>query len=424
MGRDAPAAPRMAAPAAAHAAPAVGDADRRRARDIHVAIVGGGGTGAAILHDLTQRGLRCTLFERGELTSGTTGRHHGQLHSGARYAVGDTDIARECMEEVTILRRIAAESIEMNYGLFIALDDDDVDYTAAFERACSESGIPNRRLSTTDALRHEPGMNPNARHAVMVPDGTIDAYRLPLQFLATARAGGATIRTFCEVTGIDSSDGRVSGLTVRDYRSGRDERIAADVVINAAGPWAGSVAALAGVGLPITPAPGTMVAVKGRLCNMVVSHLHPPGDGDIIVPQRNLSIVGSTQWKVDDPDAIRTPPDDILRLLDRARELVPAFAGAEFHAAWTAVRPLSGRTDAGGRELSRNFQVIAHASDGAAGLFSVTGGKATVLRAMGEAVADDVCRFTSLAIAGRTADTPLLAHREFFRRQERVHEPV
>jgi glycine/D-amino acid oxidase-like deaminating enzyme len=51
----------------------------------HVAIVGGGGTGAALAHDLALRGLRVTLVERGELTSGTTGRHHGLLHSGARY---------------------------------------------------------------------------------------------------------------------------------------------------------------------------------------------------------------------------------------------------------------------------------------------------------------------------------------------------
>ena len=39
-------------------------------------IIGGGGTGAAIAHDLALRGLQVTLVERGELTSGTTGRHH------------------------------------------------------------------------------------------------------------------------------------------------------------------------------------------------------------------------------------------------------------------------------------------------------------------------------------------------------------
>ena len=51
-------------------------------RDGHILIVGGGGTGGALAHDLSLRGLRVTLVERGELTSGTTGRHHGMLHSG------------------------------------------------------------------------------------------------------------------------------------------------------------------------------------------------------------------------------------------------------------------------------------------------------------------------------------------------------
>jgi glycerol-3-phosphate dehydrogenase len=52
-----------------------------------VIVVGGGGTGAALAWDLSLRGVGVTLLERGELTSGTTGRHHGQLHCGARYAV-------------------------------------------------------------------------------------------------------------------------------------------------------------------------------------------------------------------------------------------------------------------------------------------------------------------------------------------------
>jgi len=87
---------------------------------LRAAIIGGGGTGAAIAHDLTQRGVSVTLFERGELTSGTTGRHHGLLHSGARYVVNDPAVALECIREVEILRRIAQDSIEMNYGLFAA----------------------------------------------------------------------------------------------------------------------------------------------------------------------------------------------------------------------------------------------------------------------------------------------------------------
>jgi glycerol-3-phosphate dehydrogenase len=414
----------------------------RRAGDIHVVVIGGGGTGAAITHDLAQRGFRVSLFERGELTSGTTGRHHGQLHSGARYAVGDVDIARECIEEVHTLRRIAGESIEMNYGLFLALDEEDEAFAEEFQAACTAAGISNRRVSTDQALRYEPRINPDARFAVVVPDGTMDAYRLPMQFFATAVSGssspgGAVVRTFTEVVAIESHGGKVTGVRVRDLAAaggaatargpgsrpgGGEQFVPADVVINAGGPWAGKIAALGGIDLPITPAPGTLVAVKGRLTNMVISRLHPPGDADIIVPQRQLSIVGTTQWEIEDADKVRTPEEDVEWLLSQGDRLVPGFSKETFHAAWTAVRPLAGRAvsngaDATGRRLSRDFEAVSHADQGARGFYSVIGGKATVLRAMGEHVADAVCGEVGLSIPCRTAATPLLSYRDYFRRK-------
>lgn len=377
-------------------------------------IIGGGGTGAATAYDCAKRGFRVTLFEKGELTSGTTGRHHGQLHSGARYAVRDTKIGRECMDEVRILRRIASDSIEMNYGLFLALSEADVSYAEEFERQCAVAGIPTRRLSTEQAIRHEPRINPNALFAELVPDGTLDAYRLPLRFFAAARAHGAVIQSFCEVESIASANGTLCEVTVRDYRDRRERRIRADVVVNAAGPWAGIVADRAGVDLDITPAPGTMVAVRGRICNMVVSHLHPPGDGDIVVPQRNLSIIGSTQWETETPDGVESPEADVRWLLRRADDLIPGFSEEAYHAAWTAVRPLAGRSATGGRALSREFAIVPHASEGMNGLYSVIGGKATVLRAMAEQIADTICRDLGVDASCTTADTPLPEHRSFF----------
>jgi glycerol-3-phosphate dehydrogenase len=187
-------------------------------------------------------------------------------------------------------------------------------------------------------------------------------------------------------------------------------------VINAAGPWAGQIAAGAGIDLPITPAPGTMVAVKGRLTNMVVSRLHPADDGDIVVPQRGLSIVGTTQWETDDPDRIETPEEDIDWLVDQGKRLVPDIGRAEFHAAWTAARPLAGRASEGGRHLSRDLEVYRHRSDGVDGFYSVIGGKATVLRAMAEAISDQVCSDLGLTIRCSTRATPLLSHRHYFRR--------
>lgn len=66
-----------------------------------------GRPGGALAHDLALRRVQLTLLERGELTSGTTGRHHGLLHSGARHAAADAESAVECIQENRILRRIA-----------------------------------------------------------------------------------------------------------------------------------------------------------------------------------------------------------------------------------------------------------------------------------------------------------------------------
>jgi len=354
-----------------------------------VVIIGGGGTGAAAAYALSLRGYSVVLLERGELTSGTTGRHHGQLHSGARYALGDAAVARECMEETLILRRIAPDCIEYNQGLFLALAEEDAALTDRFVAACREATIPAEEIPVSRALSLEGAINPAARRAVLVPDGTIDAFRLAMGFFAAARAGGADIRSFTEAIAIERSGGAVSAVRARDLRTGAELRFAADAVINAGGPWAGRVGSLAGVDVPVTAAPGTMVAVEGRLTDMVISHLHPAGDGDIVVPQRKLSIIGSTQRKTDDPDGLSPPEEDVAYLLSRADQLIPGFSSRPFRAAWSAARPLAGRSDDDGRSISRDVSLIDHGkSDGLAGFFTIIGGKATVLRAMGETAAD------------------------------------
>lgn len=81
-----------------------------------ILIIGGGGTGGALAHDLTLRGFDVTLVEKGSLLSGTSGRHHGLLHSGARYVFHDVETARECYAENQILRRLTPQAIESNMG--------------------------------------------------------------------------------------------------------------------------------------------------------------------------------------------------------------------------------------------------------------------------------------------------------------------
>jgi glycerol-3-phosphate dehydrogenase len=447
----------------------------------HVLIIGGGGTGGALAHDLTLRGLRVTLVERGEITSGTTGRHHGLLHSGARYATTDRAAAIDCITENKVLRRIAPGSFEENDGLFVALTDEDEEYEKQFTEGCWQCAVPTTRLDAAAALRMEPGLNPALRFAIQVPDATMDAMRVPLRFFATARRAGADIRPFTEVVAVTMSTagtGRtVSGVKVRDHAGGREYEIGADIVVNAAGPWAGKVAALAGVSVPVVASPGVMVAVRGRHCNMVVNRLHSPADGDIVLPQRQLTVVGTSSWIADDPDDLTVPADHVEAIIRESAALVPAVARAEIRATWAAARPLigvaqgsgadmaTGRGTAGGRsaggapgrgtaggrsaggapgrgtagsrsaggrsaatadraaaaaisarDLARETRCFDHAADATPteGFVTIAGGKATTLRCMAETAADVVCAKLGLDRPCRTGEVVLLPHTAWY----------
>jgi glycerol-3-phosphate dehydrogenase len=385
----------------------------------HVVVIGGGATGAGVAHHLALRGIRVTLLERGELTSGTTGRHHGLLHSGGRYAVGDQESAAECIKENRTLREIAPGSFEENDGLFVALTDDDTDYLSSFLDACAVCGIPTVLHKADEALRLEPGLNPDVKVAVEVPDATVDPMRLVLRFFATAQRNGAELRTFTEVTGIARTARTVTGVLARDLVTERDYELPADLVVIAAGPWSGRVATMAGVNVPMQLSPGVLLAVEGRFCGRVLNRLHKPADGDIIVPQRGLSVVGTTSWVVDDPDVPPVPADHVATMYAEGAKLVPAVASARRRSAWSAVRPLvGGGAAATGRELSRTFRCFDHQQiEGVEGVVTITGGKATTLRAMAEAAADTVCAKLGIDAVCRTAETALAPHSAYY--QER-----
>ena len=104
-------------------------------------IIGGGITGAGVARDCALRRLKVLLVEKQDFTNGATGRNHGLLHSGARYAVNDAESANECIKENMILRKIARHCVEETDGLFITLPEDDLSFQATFVESCQKSGI-------------------------------------------------------------------------------------------------------------------------------------------------------------------------------------------------------------------------------------------------------------------------------------------
>ena len=110
-----------------------------------VIVIGGGATGAGTARDCAMRGLKTILIERLDFTAGATGRNHGLLHSGARYAHTDPESATECIKENIILKRIARHCVEDTGGLFVTLPEDSLCllYTSPSPRDPKTSRMPS-----------------------------------------------------------------------------------------------------------------------------------------------------------------------------------------------------------------------------------------------------------------------------------------
>ena len=114
---------------------------QRAESDTAVVVIGGGSTGRGIARNLAMRGIGVTLCERDGLGRGTSGRSHGLLHSGARYAESDPEGARECILESRTLKRIAGECIRDSGGYFLQVAEDDPAYFQQKRAACEDVGI-------------------------------------------------------------------------------------------------------------------------------------------------------------------------------------------------------------------------------------------------------------------------------------------
>ena len=268
-----------------------------------VLVIGGGATGAGVAWDAALRGFDVVLVDRLDLAEGTSGRFHGLLHSGGRYAVKDPRAAEECIAENRILRRVAADCVEDTGGLFVTTPFDDPAYADKFAQGCRATGVDCEEISASQALRDEPLLNPGISRAFRVPDANIDVWKTVWAMGHGAQQRGARVLPYHAAVAIHRDGDEVTGARVRDTRSGEEVEIEARVTVNAAGAWAGQIADLAGIeGVRVLPGRGIMIAMNHRLVNTVINRCQMPTDGDIIVPIRTVCVIGTTDQHTDDPD--------------------------------------------------------------------------------------------------------------------------
>ena len=357
-----------------------------------VLIIGGGVTGAGIARDLSMRGVDCVLIEKGEINSGASGANHGLLHSGARYVSNDPESAAHCSRESALLKRLAPHLINDCAGFFASVSGDDPEYAESFQELCAEAEIPCMEIGVLQARMQEPALSPELKRIFEVPDAAVDPYRLTLETIRDAEARGARILTRTELESLDARGGRIRTASLKPQDRGGLIEVEAEIFVNAAGAWAPGIARMAGAKLDMLLAKGTLTVFREKITNRVINRLRRPGDADILVPGRGVSILGTTSVEVDDPDGVQPTAKEIEAMLKDASRLIPNLGRARILGSYAGVRPLADAGDsADDRRAGRGFEIIDHSEDGIANLFSVTGGKLTLFRLMAERASDRIC---------------------------------
>ncbi len=368
-----------------------------------VLVIGGGVTGAGVARDAAMRGLRVALVEARDFASGTSSRSSKMIHGGLRYLPqGDLALVREAASERKIVQAIAphlaretpfvipgktaAAITKIRTGLW------------AFEKL---GGVPKSRKhevwTQAELTAKEPAI---AAHdlagAVVYPEYLTDDARLTLANVRSAAAHGAVVANYAAVEALVLDGGRAVAAEIRDTLPGAGERgarLAAKVIVNAAGPWVDAVRSLeAGDAAPrLKLTKGVHVVVPWTRLPISRTVILPAGDRRSIfaVPRGDATYLGTTDTfypQVETWPSITA--EDATYLLDAAapRFTSPPLTTADITSAWSGVRPLVAEEGKSPSEISRRDELWT----GPAGVLSIAGGKLTAYRRMAERVVDSI----------------------------------
>jgi glycerol-3-phosphate dehydrogenase len=390
-------------------------------REHDVLVIGGGIYGAAVAWDAAQRGLAVGLVEAADFGSGASWNSLKTIHGGLRH-LQRADVAglRESARERAALLRIAPDLVRPlgflvpTYGHgwrgrevwaagLLANGLLTLDRNRGVPRS---SRLPrNRMLSRDEVLARVPGLDPRGLTggALWYDAQVTSSERLLVGLLEAASSAGAALANYARVEAFSREGGRVRGAVVRDLETGTEALVRARMIVNAAGPDAGAILRLAGIGQPEIPLlhAANLVLRRAVVSGQAVG-VESEGRFLFLAPWADRSIVGT--------DYSPSGPVDADAFFDLARRALP-WAGLD--RADVALVHRGRVPGTGASSLWTRGRVIDHErDDGVPGLLSLVSVKYTTARAAAEQAVDLACRRLGVPeLRGRTAWTLLHAAR-------------
>ena len=399
--------------------------EQLKSTDFDVCIIGGGATGTGVALDAATRGLKVALIERDDFSAGTSSRSTKLIHGGVRYleqAVKKLDrsqfnLVRDALKERSVLIKIAphlAKPLALVTPLYHLWQ---VPYFMTglklYDRLAGKSNLaPSYFVSSKEAVSRFPMLKKEGLNGgVVYYDGQFDDARMNVSLALTAVEEGASVANHVEATKFIKTEGKVSGLSVRDNLTGSTWDIKSKVVINATGPFSDFIRHMD------DPTAPKMLSASSGIHIVLDSSFSPPDTGLLIpetedgrvlflLPWLGHTIVGTTDTPAEIEPNPKAEEDDIDYVLRHVQQYfdVPVSRN-DVKATFSGLRPLvSDPKAADTAKLSRDH--VINTSD--SGLVTIAGGKWTTYRKMALDTIDEAIKVGQLNPASGSKTENLL----------------
>jgi glycerol-3-phosphate dehydrogenase len=386
-----------------------------------VIVVGGGATGLGTALDAAARGYKTLLLEQADFAKGTSSRSTKLVHGGVRYlAQGDISLVREALHERGLLLKNAPHLVKNesfiipNYewwgGPFYTIGLTLYDLLAGklgFGRA--------KHISKKEVIRRLPTIQQKGLYGgVMYHDGQFDDSRLAVNLAQTSLEQGATVLNYFKVTSLlKDGEQKIAGVVTTDVETGISYHIKGKTVINATGVFVDTLLQMDKPGKKplVRPSQGVHIVLDISFMPAADALMIPKTeDGRVLfaVPWHDKLVIGTTDTPLDEHSLEPRALEEEIEFITRTatKYLTKAPTRKDVLSVFAGLRPLAAPQDGSSKtkEISRSHKLIVSES----GLITITGGKWTTYRKMGEDTVDkaiEVGKLESRAV--KTKDLPI-----------------
>lgn len=371
-----------------------------------VLVIGGGATGLGAAVEAASRGYRTLLVERADFAKGTSSRSTKLVHGGVRYlAQLNFTLVTDALRERGHMLRNAPHLVHDLQFIVPAYSYASLPYYGfglkVYELLSGRHSFGSSRiLSAKNTLDRLPGLvGDGLRGGILYHDGQFDDARYAIALLRTFQDLGGTAINYVEAVGFLESGGRTIGIKARELEDGSAFDLQARVVINACGVFAENTLSMAHGehGSMLAVSQGTHFVLPHSLLPSTTALMIPKtADGRVLfaIPWHGSTIVGTTDVPVDraraEPRALTAEKEFLLDHIDRYFGYRPG--AAEILSIWSGLRPLVKKAGVKTSKLSRDHTIQVSAT----GVVTVTGGKWTTYRRMGQDTIDRASTVASL----------------------------